>query len=149
MIADPKPEKRIEATRKQWDELRAKFAHACCVSCGLGAQHLHHIAFRKADSGDDAVENLAPMCNSCHDKFHRHSPGWERIGRAVRFYVYADPNRLLYAIRKLGEEKFNRRYPGALKCSGNPDCLLADGHGGTHAFSLTDDRFWSGERFKA
>jgi hypothetical protein len=110
VLPDVKPEKRHKATRAEWEYIHQHFAGACCVACGMAYQHLHHIAFRKADSGDDVLENLAPMCLSCHERFHKRSQGWERVAAAIRQYVIVNNERRRYAEAALGE-RFNSRYP--------------------------------------
>jgi hypothetical protein len=109
-LPDPRPQRRHKASQSETAALKAHFAHATCVSCGLAYQHRHHIAFRKADSGDDIPVNIAPLCLQCHDLFHSRAPGWERVAAAIRQYVLVDNDRRRYAEEKLGE-KFGRRYP--------------------------------------
>lgn len=108
---DPRPSKRFKASKAEWERIRERFAYATCVSCGLAANHLHHVAFKKADRGDDVVENLAPMCLSCHGRFHDHGVGWERIAAAIRAYVWSRQSRLNYVDGKMTRELFDRRYP--------------------------------------
>lgn len=107
---DPRPPKRIKATKAEWEQIREHFGDACCVATGLPYQHLHHIAFRRADSGDDVIENLAPLTNEAHERLHKRAPGWERVAAAIRQYVIVDNARRRYAEDKLGE-RFNSRYP--------------------------------------
>lgn len=108
---DPRPPRRYKATFEEWKQIREHFADSTCVSCGLAYQHLHHVAFKKADRGDDIVENLAPMCFSCHDRFHGRAPRWERIAAAIRTYVWSRQSRLNYVLGKMGRDKFDARYP--------------------------------------
>lgn len=137
--ADPKPVRRHKATPAEKRELDRAFEHACCVKCGIAYQHKHHIVFRGADSGDDVLENLAPMCNSCHDRFHGRAGGWERVSQAIRNYIYQDPGRLAYVLERLGQDRLDRRYPPlASQCArvvyrdfGNwAQCHLQRGHRG-------------------
>jgi hypothetical protein len=109
---DWKPEKREKATRYGWAVIYAHFENACCVHCGLpNVKSLHHIAFRKADSGDDVIENLAPMCRPHHDLFHSRGPGWEKVAASLRVYVLTNRDRCVYMKSKLSWERFNKRYP--------------------------------------
>jgi len=134
VFADPRPAKRIRASKAEWTRIREQFAHECCVACGLPANHLHHVVFKKADRGDDVVANLVPICTSCHDRFHSHGIGWERIARHIRAYVMARHSRLDYVIGKMGEELWERRYPppegpdvGWANSYRNPDSWLREG----------------------
>jgi HNH endonuclease len=106
---DWKPQKRIRATKNEREALEKHFEHHPCVHCGMAHQHLHHIAFR-SEGGGDVVENLAPICFSCHDLFHKRAPGWEQVAVSIRQYVMVDNHRRHYAENILGE-RFNRRYP--------------------------------------
>jgi 5-methylcytosine-specific restriction endonuclease McrA len=85
--ADPKRPPQHRADTPEWKELREHFKDACCVSCGLPAESLHHIVPR-SQGGSDIVENLAPLCGDgtrgCHGKLEAHQPGWEQIAAHVR-----------------------------------------------------------------
>lgn len=107
---DWKPAKRYVATKEEWEAIHKHFEFATCVATGQRYQHLHHIAFRRADSGDDVIENLCPLTNEAHERFHKRGPGWERIAAAIRQYVIENPARRRYAEEHLGE-RFGRRYP--------------------------------------
>jgi hypothetical protein len=120
---DWKPEKREKATRYGWAVIYAHFENACCVHCGLpNVKSLHHIAFRKADSGDDVIENLAPMCRPHHDLFHSRGPGWEQVAASLRVYVLTNRDRCVYMKSKLSWERFSNRYP---LLSPGPDAVCA------------------------
>lgn len=103
-----------DATR--WAELRALKLGPCVVCRYLGAKQefsssLHHVV-SKSLGGDDIAENLVPVCGSgttgCHGLLEAHHPETCRaFAAAVQQYddaVYA------YAIEKLGEERFLKRY---------------------------------------
>lgn len=107
---DPKPARRYVASQRETVALREQFRHATCVSCGMAAQHLHHVAFR-SEGGSDVPENLAPMCNSCHTRFHSRSDRWEHVAGHIRAYVWARASRLNYVLEVMGLERFDRRYP--------------------------------------
>jgi hypothetical protein len=141
---DEKPAKRIKATKAEWDKIRAHFEHACCVSTGLPYQHLHHICFRKADSGDDLIENLAPMTLAAHDRFHRRAPGWERDAAAIRVYVLTSRERCVYAIEKIGWDRFSQRYPLLNESEGSP----ADGPRTASQTTGSSDSLSDCERFE-
>lgn len=110
----PKPQGRIVASPAEWDRLRGLFTHACCVSCGLPCESLHHVVPR-SQGGDDIEMNLAPMCGDgtrgCHGRLESHAPGWERIAGHVRAYVMARASRHVYVLDKIGQDRFDRRYP--------------------------------------
>ncbi len=107
---DPKPARRVRASRNDLDALREMFAHHPCVSCGVGGSlELHHIHPR-SQGGDDVAANLAPICRSCHMKIEGHESGWEQVAASIRQYVVVDNDRRGYQEDKAGES-FNRRYP--------------------------------------
>jgi hypothetical protein len=111
---DPRPSKRLRASQADWSDIHKEFSHACCVSCGLPYQSLHHVVPR-SQGGDDYKANLAPMCGDgtrgCHGILESHAPGWERIAAAVRVYVLTNRPRCVYVIGKIGWDRFNARYP--------------------------------------
>lgn len=108
---DPRPAKRQKASQGETAALKAHFAHACCVNCGLPYTHRHHIAFRRADNGDDIPANIAPLCTACHDLLHSRGSGWERVAAAIRVYVLTSRDRCVYMKSKMSWDRFNARYP--------------------------------------
>ena len=40
-----------------------------CSVCGKMAVDIHHIV-KRSQGGSDEVDNLIPLCRSCHDKAH-------------------------------------------------------------------------------
>ena len=116
---DPKPAKRVKASKAEWGRILRHFKGSCCVATGLPYQHLHHIVFR-SESGDDILENLAPLTNEAHDRFHGRAPGWEQVAASIRQYVLVNNARRRYVTEKLGG-KFGRRYP----CLPNTDPQFA------------------------
>jgi hypothetical protein len=134
---DTKPQRRHRADTAEWKEIRARFADACCVSCGLAAESLHHVV-PKSQGGDDVEANLVPLCGDgtrgCHGKLESHAPGWEQIAAHVRAYVMARESRLSYVIGRIGQARFEERYPcppflalGDLARYGSPDPWLREG----------------------
>ncbi len=114
---DPKPVKRVKATPDGWRQIHAHFrGQPLMCAGGIGyrpedpSHCLHHIAFKRADSGDDLVENLVPLRSDDHVRLHARSRGWKEVAAAIRQYVMADTDRRHYAEVKLGE-RLNRRYP--------------------------------------
>ncbi len=53
-----------EAIKK---EVKEKAAFKCCMCQSIGV-HIHHI-IPEEDGGPSVIENAAPLCPSCHDKF--------------------------------------------------------------------------------
>ena len=41
----------------------------CCILCGRGAGHVHHIVFR-SQGGEDKMSNLVTLCERCHQEAH-------------------------------------------------------------------------------
>jgi hypothetical protein len=106
---DPRPARRLRASHRDWEEIRADFAGQCCVACSSAGQlELHHILPR-SQGGSDVVENLVVICRSCHTKLEGHETGWERIAAAIRKYVMQDPARRGY--QDDHNPGFSRRYP--------------------------------------
>jgi len=109
---DPKPERRHKASKKERERISLAMRYATCVGCGLPDRiHLHHVAFRGADGGDDILENICPLCLTCHDRFHARAARWELVAAAVRKYVMDRESRYRYVRKTMGQEKFDRRYP--------------------------------------
>jgi len=43
-----------------------------CIICLSAANHIHHIDYRSTDSEKITdLDNMVPLCNSCHAKVHR------------------------------------------------------------------------------
>ena len=54
-----------------------------CVICHKVATQLHHVVY-KSQGGKDEVNNLAPLCMSCHDGHHcRNNPTTEEIKKLM------------------------------------------------------------------
>lgn len=62
VMADPKPEKRIKATKAEWEALRAEKLGPCRL-CGEPNTTLHHIVPRSL-RGSDVAANLVSLCGS-------------------------------------------------------------------------------------
>ena len=107
---DPRPAKRHKATSIEEKKIRKAFEFACCLTCGTRPIERHHVIPR-SQGGDDVIANLVPLCNLHHGILEGHAPGWERVAASVRVYVLTDRARCLYAIGKVGWERFSQRYP--------------------------------------
>lgn len=114
---DPRPSKRYKASRDEWAAIHEHFRGQTVLGTQEGynpdspAHCLHHIAFKKADGGDDVVENLAPLLTVDHVRFHDHAPGWERVAVAIRSYVLLNRGRCVYVVGKIGWDRLSSRYP--------------------------------------
>jgi len=83
-VADFKKERRYVASPTEWRKLRAEVLRGGkCLSCDGRATDAHHLVGRDL-RGSDVLENLIPLCNSCHLCFEDRSTGWERIASSIR-----------------------------------------------------------------
>ena len=96
-MIDPKPQKRYRASLDEWAFFRSWFSTDPCWVCGGKWQELHHILAR-VHSGDDQVENLAPLCSACHRKVEARDPEARAALRGALM-----PTNLAYLQDKLGE----------------------------------------------
>jgi hypothetical protein len=136
-LGDPKPRQRLRANQREWELLREFFENECCCACGLREPlSLHHVV-PKSQGGDDVRENLVVLCGDgtrgCHGKLENHEPGWERVAGHVRAYVQARESRLRYVLDRIGQARFDSRYPcppflaiGDLDRYGSPDPWLRE-----------------------
>jgi hypothetical protein len=117
MTPDPKPAARYVATANEWKRIFEHFDNEPCVACGLRPASLHHIV-PKSQRGDDLITNLVPLCGNgttgCHGRLEAHSDGWEIIAARVRLYVTEKESRRRYVLDKIGQDRFDRRYPRAV-----------------------------------
>src|SRR6185295_12837798 len=114
---DPRPLKRHKASAAEWRWIHEHFRGRPV----LGTDELynpdspfhclHHVCFKKADSGDDVIENLAPLLTADHDAFHGRATGWEKTAREIRVYVLTSRDRTRYMKSKMTWPRFNARYP--------------------------------------
>jgi hypothetical protein len=138
---DPKPMKPYRATKAEWETLRSQLDWFC-VACGeswepaLGAAHI----IGRDEGGDDVIENLVVLCgykearpNGCHVVLQEHRDGWQKVAYHVRAYVLARASRYGYALRKVGLDGFEKRFPtppqlaiGDLARYSQPDGFLRD-----------------------
>lgn len=105
---DPKPPKRYRASLEEWAFFRSWFSTDRCWVCGGPWQELHHILAR-SHSGDDQVENLAPVCRQCHGRIEARDI---QARAALRGALM--PTNLAYLQDKLGERTLGwleRNYP--------------------------------------
>lgn len=82
---DPKPARRIVATKQEWAAI-AEAKQGPCRICrrveSNGSVHsrieLHHL-IRRSQGGDDVAENIVPLCGECHTKLHAGNAGILRL----------------------------------------------------------------------
>ncbi|HSE45420.1 MAG TPA: HNH endonuclease signature motif containing protein [Gemmatimonadales bacterium] len=101
---DPKPAKRIVATRSQWSDLRFEKLGSCRI-CGSYLTELHHLV-AKSLRGDDIAANLVPLCSTCHGEVELHHQPFLGILRAS-----LRPEELRYILDVKGSDYLERRYP--------------------------------------
>src|SRR4051812_34644689 len=73
----PRKYRRKVASPKQWQAIASEKTGPCRV-CGASASNgrvygliqLHHVVAR-AHAGDDAADNIVPLCPDCHDRVTR------------------------------------------------------------------------------
>jgi 5-methylcytosine-specific restriction endonuclease McrA len=111
--SDPKPRARIVNPLAGRDKLRREKA---CRMCGhkrgsatvrRRALTRHHLIPR-SQGGDDVDANLVPICESCHAFVHSQPPGGSA---SVALRAVLDPAEQAYCIWKVGEARFDARYP--------------------------------------
>jgi len=106
-LSDPKPEKRIRATQREWRDLRAKLVK--------GRDHdLHHLVSR-AQGGDDVPENLFSIEHVLHLAYEDKVPGWEAIAHMIREEMTEEQK--AYVVRKKSQDFLDRRYPERKPCT--------------------------------
>jgi 5-methylcytosine-specific restriction endonuclease McrA len=71
VVPFPKPTKRHRASANEWLAIRDKFPERTCRLCPEPWQDLHHLLPKDGSGtwpgGDDVVDNLIPLCRSCHN----------------------------------------------------------------------------------
>ncbi len=107
---------RTVATPEQWKKLRAKRLGPCYVCAWLGVEQklessLHHVV-SKSLGGDDIARNLVPVCGDGtrghHGDLEAHRPvACRALAGAIAMW---DDQAYAYAVGKLGEDGFLRRY---------------------------------------
>jgi 5-methylcytosine-specific restriction endonuclease McrA len=114
LLADPKPRKRHRASQAEWKEIRAAFRRSdcCCWTCPANWTELHHI-LNRAHSGDDVIENLAPLCAECHQRIEARDPFTRSLLRQSLM-----PSNIAYLSSRLAENVggwLERNYPLTLQ----------------------------------
>jgi len=64
MAPDPKPERRIRVSPREWNRLHDEKGGPCRL-CGDRKYELHHLVGRDL-GGDDVADNLVPLCRAHH-----------------------------------------------------------------------------------
>lgn len=101
--SDPKPVKRIRDS-SVYDEFH--LYNWTCVACSWENRTVeaHHVLSR-AQGGDDVMDNLVPLCRSCHRAYHNGNRAPRRmIARFLRSEAGSEHSS--YLIGKLGNDGF-------------------------------------------
>lgn len=109
---DPKPRKRIVASKSEWAQWHELLRGAYCAVCrAKPADSYHHIC-RRSQSGDDLLVNLLPVCGSgttgCHGRIEARDPA---VLRKVRDVIYDRPATRGYLLQRKGQAWLDRAYP--------------------------------------
>lgn len=105
MTPDPKPAKRIKATRKDWQTMRWHKLTQGCRLCGTRDRvEFHHLVGRDL-GGDDVLSNLVPLCPQHHQAVEERKP------EASVLRDHLQVNEHDYVMHKKGLDFFNRYYP--------------------------------------
>jgi 5-methylcytosine-specific restriction endonuclease McrA len=106
--ADLKPPQRLQASTRQWVELRKQKLGPCRI-CGQVPATLHHLVSRSL-RGSDVAENLVPLCGSgthgCHGAVEARRPD---ALKALRDNLRADE--LKYILNTKGADYLERYLP--------------------------------------
>lgn len=91
MNADPKPAKRIKASRSEWEMIRRAKLDVCRACRYDFRIELHHLVPR-SQAGDDVADNLVPLCFLCHGLIENRNATTEvalglKLTRPERNYV--------------------------------------------------------------
>ena len=106
MPPDPKPTKRIKATRKDWQTMRWHKLTQGCRLCGTRDRvEFHHLVGRDL-GGDDVLDNLVPLCRLHHKLIEeRYSPACYALRDNLRV------SELHYVLEKKSSVFLDRYYP--------------------------------------
>ena len=97
-MEDPKPGRRYRASADEWTNIRLKFRGQKCWGCGNKKWvDLHHV-YPRGQGGDDATNNLVPLCRECHTKVELRIPETR-----ARIRLQLTPAHHSYLVFKLGE----------------------------------------------
>ncbi len=108
MIADPKPDARIVATREEWQAICDEKDGPCRVGSGSSWVDYAHLVPR-AQGGDDISENIIPLGHEAHMLYHDHGKGWKHVAHRIRASL--TQAELAYVLRKKGPDWFDEHYP--------------------------------------
>lgn len=102
----PKRPSRQRAGKKRWEQIHAAKQGPCRVCEGAPPNQLHHLAPRGPALGADTEANCVPLCADCH----RRVTAYDRDACATLRASLSDAE-YSYAVDKLGEARFEARYP--------------------------------------
>lgn len=108
-MIDPKPPKRVKASKKQWEMWHDQLVLMPCALCGRRATNWHHLSKHPRD---DVPANLLALCGSgttgCHGRVEARDP----VALAgIRDVLTAQ--QLAYLLDTKGEEWLRKVYPEA------------------------------------
>lgn len=107
---------RVKASPQRWREIRERKLGPCLVCTYLKVEQgpastLHHVV-AKSLGGSDTESNCVPLCGTgttgCHGRVEAHEPDTCQAFAAALQLL--DDDAYAYAIEKLGEDGFLRRY---------------------------------------
>jgi hypothetical protein len=105
MTPDPKPTKRIKATRNDWQTMRWHKLTKGCRLCGTRDRvEFHHLVGRDL-GGDDVLSNLVPLCPLHHQRVE------ERKLESSVLRGHLTVSEIEYVIGKKGSDFLARYYP--------------------------------------
>lgn len=102
----PKRPTRKKASKKRWEEIRARKDGPCRICGGAPPNQLHHLASRGANLGSDTENNIVPLCGVCHKRV----TDYDREACAILRRSLSDAE-YAYSVETLGEFAFESRYP--------------------------------------
>jgi hypothetical protein len=107
MLADFKPRRRHRADAKEWTFLRALKMGPCRICPSTLAVQMHHLVGRDL-GGDDAPQNLVPLCPLHHQQVQELEPeSCEALRATLTLSEYA------YIVDRKGLHFLDRYYPRA------------------------------------
>lgn len=86
---DPKPRRRIIATREQWQQIADEKMGPCRICRRVESNgsvqdriEFHHLV-RRSQGGDDVPDNIVPLCTMCHRQIHDGNLSFGKMGQLL------------------------------------------------------------------